>query len=265
MAALGRLTRSGMLYEGNWVEWEDRMFNHMEMTKAGSGKEFRVPANDPLGLERMGLRDPMANSICKQVSPAILDRVPPKDRGHLERLLHNLKALARPFRLNDLPPELRARIFQFHFGQAARYNICAGSIKDKTKQPLSNLLLVSRATKTESLPLFLGSAEICSRDPLLSYHRRGNSVVEVAIRSWIRTSIKEKAKYLRCMTVKTYWGDIVVRLNMNTGLELGPMPPLFSGERIAWTDHVKKIELIRQALGLRGEAVVLVLTTMARS
>ncbi|KAK3641785.1 hypothetical protein LTR56_011112 [Elasticomyces elasticus] len=268
MAALGRLTRSAMLYEGNWVEWDDRVFNQMEMSKAGSGKEFRVPGSDPWGLERMGLRDPMANSICKQVSPAMLERVPQKDRGHLERLLRNLKALARPFRLNDLPPELRARIFQFHFGLVKRYIIHGSGIKDETRQSRSNLLLVSKATMIQALPLFLGAAEICFYDPTYAICPSVNTTVEAFIHSWVHSHVKDNAKYLRRMAVFTKlqgnWGEVRVRLDLKTGLELDLPPNLSTHQERRWVDPVKKIEEGRRALGLQGEAVVLALTTKAR-
>ncbi|KAK5686326.1 hypothetical protein LTS10_002443 [Elasticomyces elasticus] len=265
MAAPGMLTRSGMLYEGNWIEWEDRCYTRLEMLKTGFGKAFRGPADGPRPVVRMRARDPTATSICEHVSPALLARVPMHARDTPQELVSRLRALARPFRLNDLPPELRARIFRFHFGPVTRYNIGAGSVKDETKQPLSNLLIVSRATRTEALPLFLGSAEICFQDPLFSFHRGGNFIIETNIREWIQTSIKENTKYLRSIKVREYFTirgwEVVVRLDRKKGLKLGPTPKMSPEERGVWKDHVKKIEAIRQTLGLQGEAVVLALTT----
>ncbi|KAK5740230.1 hypothetical protein LTR17_004731 [Elasticomyces elasticus] len=265
MAAPGRLTRSGMLYEGNRVEWEDRIFNQIEMTKAGSGEEFRLPACNPKQLERLGLRDPMADSICKQVSPAMLKRVPERDREHRERLLGRLKALARPFRLNDLPPELRARILQAHFGSVTRYVIDGSSVKDKTRQPRWNLLLVSHSIKIEALPLFLGAAEICFHHPAYVASLGDNITVETAICNWVQIHLKENAKYLRHMSVwSSALGELGVHLDMKTGLGLGLTPSLSPQQRKRWVDHVKAIETSRRALGLQGEGVVLALTIKAR-
>lgn len=58
----------------------------------------------------------LENIIISNVAPFFSDRIPQVHRTYdIKSLLMKLKSRANPFRLNDLPPEIRATIYGFVF------------------------------------------------------------------------------------------------------------------------------------------------------
>ncbi|KAK5708733.1 hypothetical protein LTR17_020443 [Elasticomyces elasticus] len=260
----GVLTRGCILYEGNYAEWQERVDGLLEI------HDFEVwDFNYGLWIypdALCTLRTSLAMSLIKpSVSAALMNRVPVAQRDNVNELLGSLKALAKPFRLNDLPPELRARIYGFHFGQAVRY-ITTGGPREWAKQSPSKLLLVSRATRAEALPIFFDGLEVRfvgPRTPLENF-----ADTERSILSWVETNVKEDVKYLRRLRIEVpvviggkY--DITVTFSMQTGLRAEYSSELPDKRRQRWEKHIKKIEASRKALGLQGEAIIMAVTTKA--
>lgn len=118
---VGRLTKSGMLYEGNLAEWTARM-NAM---LASHNKNPSLDHNDNNSSDSIGGQ--FISILRSHISPHILSRIPSSSinedlRAHnqsnqlyfhkeegssVNTLSMNLANIAQPFRLMDLPPELR--------------------------------------------------------------------------------------------------------------------------------------------------------------
>jgi hypothetical protein len=116
MEPIGRLTMSGKLYEGNYVQWAHCMTAHLEEHYGGVEPDYSEmsSATDPRDL------------VLAEVSPSILSRLPdilptnatPDGFGRwptlelANELVHyHLKKVAQPFKLMDLPIELRKEVF----------------------------------------------------------------------------------------------------------------------------------------------------------
>lgn len=97
------LTATGLLYEGNSKEWEPRM----RAILAQNGCTFPALRWGLLGPEAA---KEMATIIWCHTSPNVKARVPKIDREHPYTLIRALRRRTRPFRLMDLPPEIRLKI-----------------------------------------------------------------------------------------------------------------------------------------------------------
>ncbi|KAK4891936.1 hypothetical protein LTR27_009461 [Elasticomyces elasticus] len=273
MASSGYLTMSGMLYEGNFTEWEHRMHGILEMhdydvdydsTKPNHLKlDWEVESWPYDSMQAVGL-------ISTCVSKALMSRVPIANRKTPNAFLFALRALATPFRLNDLPLELRCRIYGFHFAQKTSYRLsCTGFRSNRHggyHQSTAHLLRASRAVRMEATPIFYGGLEpnfywrIPSRKP-------NETLVERAIRTWVRDQVKENAGYLRYLQIemetKRDVHSITFSLNQNTGLEVKFSSKFPQPEKRNWESHVKKIEANRKAFGLQGQAIIWAVTSKA--
>ncbi|KAK5686324.1 hypothetical protein LTS10_002441 [Elasticomyces elasticus] len=261
MAHSGALTRGNILYEGNYPEWAGRMGGMFEVNNIHASVDRDGALTVRLKVDRFGLGSRDAALLIKpQVSTAFFARVPGAHRGKPNELLRSLHALARPFRLNDLPPELRASIYKLHFGQSL-CQIKAWTMKDATIQSRSNLLLVSRATRLEALPIFFGGLEVCFTGT--RYFPR--YTVEKAINNWVENSVKENVKFLRRLRVqlprRMELYCITISLDMQRGLQAECSANVAKEKKLAWDRHVIKLEPTRKALKLQGEAIILAVTT----
>ncbi|KAK3641788.1 hypothetical protein LTR56_011115 [Elasticomyces elasticus] len=266
MASPGALTKSSMLYEGNYAEWESRMEAMLEMHQIEG--VWRPHANNLLQvfsrlLTRQQTRR-VAALIADQVSIALLQRIPTARQEDPNNLLYDLQHVAQPFPINKLPPELRQRIYGFHFGKSARYLISIGGYKQNT--PPSNLLRVSRDVFTEALPLFFEMAEICFavRRPFTPALQAS---AEQTVREWVNGCAKANVKYLRRVTLRLgRYGtphEIRVNLHSENGLEVQFSSDIPVKQQKGWEEHIRKLEENRRVLGLQGEALILALTGKA--
>ncbi|KAK5744117.1 hypothetical protein LTS12_023593 [Elasticomyces elasticus] len=110
MGTSGKLTRSGLLYEGNFTEWRDRIANLLDIHGVDIDAIPCPVYRDWSGLAK---RQHTVELITTQISPALLSRIPATNLKCPKRLLSSVQDMAKPFRLDDLPPELRSRVFGF--------------------------------------------------------------------------------------------------------------------------------------------------------
>ncbi|KAK5740231.1 hypothetical protein LTR17_004732 [Elasticomyces elasticus] len=268
MALPGNLTSSGMLYEGNYEELELSIRSILEMHSYdvdhydfGDHLEVEFELNPTVNQEPR-----IASIIRDQVSAALMDRIPRTNHKKPNELLRNLQEYAKPFRLNDLPSELRCRIYKFHFARKKQYWILAGGVWDSViRQPTSRLLLVSRAIKNEAAPLFFGNAEICFYSHSTCHNRREDYLIERQMRSWVEDYMRENVKFLRRMRLElreTGWHYVItLSLNMHTGLKVEYSGNVPKERKVAWFKHIVKVEANRKAFGWQGEALVLAFTS----
>ncbi|KAK4960079.1 hypothetical protein LTR10_002970 [Elasticomyces elasticus] len=261
MAHTGALTRGNILYEGNYTEWAERIGAMFEVNNIQASVDRDGALTVSLGLDYFsrGSRD-VALLIKPQVSTSVFARVPTAFQGYANPLLRSLHAHARPFRLNDLPPELRTAIYKLHFGQSV-CQINPRTMKDATVQSRSNLLLVSRATRLEALPIFFSGLELC----FIGKRYGARYTVEQAINNWVQDSVKENVKYLRRLQVQLSRPRgpycITINLDMQKGLQVECSANVAKEKKVEWDKHVMKMEPTRKALKMQGEAIILAATT----
>lgn len=165
MPQLSNLTASGLLYEGNFDEWLPRMratlahYGHCIMQTDSSGalhvrrSVWSVDGSD---------EDDVATIIWWHVSRDLRLRTP-EERRDPTTLIRALRELARPFRIMDLPPELRLRIYLFNLGSCFPEYIWLldpprgpGGFRNTTEvieEPI--LMSVNRQVRLEALPAYL--------------------------------------------------------------------------------------------------------------
>ncbi|KAK5686325.1 hypothetical protein LTS10_002442 [Elasticomyces elasticus] len=271
MAKPTTLTRSGMLYEGNYASWAKRMDATLEMHNidVGLDEEMGLHAyNEELSKDG---RLKATTLITNSVSEYILGRILNSRKHDPEGLLGSLRALAKPFRFSDLPPELRGRIYNIWFKSAQRHEYTFWASQSWTPRT-PNMLLISRATRLEALPFFYRSSEF-----LLSFRRSKDEIFDgrathpvAMMRRWAEIGIKHGLRDLRRSCVRReYRHPIVVvtlDVNRNKGLTVTferETQRIFFPEdqKEAWMKHIEQVEADRKALGLLGEALILAFTS----
>ncbi|KAK5699201.1 hypothetical protein LTR17_023454 [Elasticomyces elasticus] len=274
----GRLTRSGMLYEGNYKEWEDRMACMWLMHKHAAGPNhdsrfFHLPLQGDQYEQLTAL-------ICAQVSPALLSRLPeanrklwnPWDRMRtpeerkLPSLISSLETAARFFRFESLPPELRKRIYRIHFGRVKCYhvNIDGGDAISSLLRS-SRVLLLSRAIRKEATPIFFSEVEFWVAGRRCQSVAGDDTFMERSIRRWSKDYVKENLKYLRHLRLSLWISGQLYEITVSFGEEK-KLTAVFSADfprerKAVWQKHIVKLEANRKALGLQGEAIVLAFTS----
>ncbi|KAK5723151.1 hypothetical protein LTR17_013946 [Elasticomyces elasticus] len=272
MGSSGKLTRSGLLYEGNYTEWRDRISDLLEI-RGVNVEEVSCPSyHDWSGLAK---RQRNIDLITDHISPALLSRISATDLTCPKRLLSSVQNMAKPFRLDDLPPELRSRIFGFHFGNAIigiikdgawmTYKINNHEVPDHwSSRTVPDLLLVSRLMNTEALPIFYKTNWVAfdapSRDDPEEEELRGPGQV----RRWAERKLAGNIKFLRVLGPGKLYGGrsaLSVELHDRVGLFTTYCDYFPIDKQQAWDRHVPNVEMDRGALGLKGEALVLCLTS----
>ncbi|KAK5732922.1 hypothetical protein LTS12_027045 [Elasticomyces elasticus] len=272
MGTSGKLTRSGLLYEGNFTEWRDRIANLLDIHGVDSDAIPCPVYRDWNGLAK---RQDTVELIATQVSPALLSRIPTTNLQCPTRLLSSVQDMAKPFRLNDLPPELRSRVFGFYFevptissirdGSWMTYKINSHEVPDHwSNHTVSDLLLVSRLMTTEALPIFYKSSWIAFDAP--NKHDYGKEELRGPgqVRRWAERKLVGNITFLRVVGLGQLYGgklSLSIELEDRVGLVTTYCGDFPIDKQQAWDRHIANVELDRKALGLKGEALVLCLTS----
>ncbi|TKA70567.1 hypothetical protein B0A55_06223 [Friedmanniomyces simplex] len=265
MAHLGALTRGGLLYQGNYEGWKVRMDGMLEV----HGLTLNPAAAGGYTLLRRVRR-----MITDQIGPELYDRLSFTDTWRPVAMLRVLATLARPFQFNDLPSELRSRIYGRHFGHWVCHvhpPVPAAGSKTSTPHKVPRfpaLLLVSRSVCEEALPLLYRSTEFrlhWEGPHLVGLANKHDPELVSAIRTWARVSVVQNVKHLRRLSVRydhsANQEEYTVTLDSSKGLQARYSRLLSLTREVAWASHIAGMEENRQALGLQGEVLVLVFTT----
>ncbi|KAK5686327.1 hypothetical protein LTS10_002444 [Elasticomyces elasticus] len=263
----GELTKSGLLYEGNYTDL--LVIHGVDIDKI----------SQPIYRDWHGLaeRQKAVKLITDQVSPALLARITAADARDPNTLLLSLQAEAKPFRFSDLPPELRLKIYELTFvtrivcvdeagqGRTTRLWMHLSSLPPGPVLP--DLLLTSRLISAEALPIFYSKLrpvfESVSGGGLPQSQNEGPSGL-CAVRQWAHKSLEGNVKHIRLIGLRGLYSSshsIVVTLKDRVGLTVTFSNEFPVEKKAAWEKHVANTETNRKALGLQGEAVVLCFTS----
>jgi hypothetical protein len=121
------LTLSGLLYEGNYDDWRQRVNDLLKQHDANMLALWKLQWRPtsiawPYWLEP----DPqdLVESMACEVHVNTLSRVPASDRQDRQLLLEALARVAKHSRLLDLPSAVRSRVYQLHWqGEPRSWNL----------------------------------------------------------------------------------------------------------------------------------------------
>lgn len=165
----GSLTASGLLYEANFDEWQKRISAAfvvkgkpelacpaiMLFRSAGRpGREGQPIYQDSEEVDRQYIASQISPALLRRMSNAILDL----DVGEIYA---RLKKYCQPFRLFDLPPELRVNIYEdviedMKFDDETREEKME-PMTVQSSHRLPALLRTSRSMRSEVLPVYFAA------------------------------------------------------------------------------------------------------------
>jgi len=166
---VGHLTKSGKLYEGNYPEWAERISAILEELYGGVEPDYSFLSPDTI--------DPR-DVVLSEVSPAVRSRLPdllptnvqPDEFGGWptlelakELVSRHLKKVAQPFRLMDLPLELRKDIEELAISARSgelRWPLVA-LLALHQRRRLHPMTRVSRKMREETLEPAWGQVRLC--------------------------------------------------------------------------------------------------------
>jgi hypothetical protein len=282
----GLLTVSGLLYEGNFDEWLPRMRAIVQQNN-----KFHFNNTAPSGeLTYHGSRDRpgAANVMWCHTSPYIKLRVSSEGCNDPTTLIRTLRAFARPFRLLDLPPEIRLRIYRLSFPMPAKHHFVQ-RLHEGT-EPIHGppLLSTNRQILTEAMSVYYGmrhfalsfNEHIYSRrelrrvqqNPNLRSTPTGTKRTRLTNR-WASSFRTDRLRHIRTISVQlpllavyeAYWEDM-----LDVSLKITSGKLVINVKEHAWLKpesqrllayHAATTAELAHSLKLQGEALVLFLTS----
>ncbi|KAK5740225.1 hypothetical protein LTR17_004726 [Elasticomyces elasticus] len=216
--------------------------------------------------------------LTTHIGEGLLKKIPGDVRGDVIKLMKWLRdgAKPNPFRLMDLPSELRERVYEWHFrsrNDGVHRNLFCGRDGINASGAMSPLLSASRQIRAEAMPVFymctefrfFFSTSLMAKDRDQD-HGKGISNQSPAARiivRWVESGVKDYTRYLRNVQVTstTSGGEVyVVKFCPTEGLEVELPRNLCNRRKAEWEEHVGNIEIARKGRDLQGEVVVLTLT-----
>jgi len=157
MATTGALTRSGLLYEGNFEDWLTRI---QDVLAVHGIRTFRVWCHGKRLVKlnwwsgRRLNQQAIHNVIAAHISPELIPQLPFPENLPTEQLLLQIQDRATPFRLLDLPAEIRECIFAMHFEEICRdLKVIPIDVQRACGIPRSAICYVSKQVRRETTPL----------------------------------------------------------------------------------------------------------------
>lgn len=282
---LGRLTRSGALYESNFRSWIKKIaYQTAGFCLDDSGRP--LPWNrytHSTKINGIGVVD----SLRSQISTHLHSRIPTKfprvrsgrkRRNQLVRYLLHSRMVTQPFRLMDLRVELRYNIFSYaiHLRGEVTWGICMDPLLRRRR--LHPITRTCRQLRIESLKpawsqvnLWIGEFD--------SYHMLRRQTFASAVHTFIQPFGPTCIQLLRRATLdirirrkdvappfnsETTSFQLRLRYSPSKGLEIEPwnskryaLAPASSEKLEA---HIKFVSRISETLGIKGLALIIALT-----
>lgn len=108
--------RPGTLYEGNFEEWFANISAALKRHGANIADVFAPKNQGRQWAFALQTGTDIKTFFTSDINPRIWQRVPKALLGNQRDTLTALRNVASPFRLMDLPPELRSKVFEFSIG-----------------------------------------------------------------------------------------------------------------------------------------------------
>ncbi|KAK4499488.1 hypothetical protein PRZ48_010003 [Zasmidium cellare] len=207
-----------------------------------------------------------STTICNEVESRLLLRTPAEDLLEAPRLLNRLRELCKPFRLLDLPPELRTRIYDMDVGSLPTYDIDYSILRAFEVAPraceLPALSRVCRQVRAESLGLFISSTNFRMELPDC-YCKEDALRINEIVRAWAENVAGPFIRHLRSVFFYVYptsgWR---LTFTEQKGLQIA----YYNGDEDVeeefpqlerFEQYFKGVEADRKALGMKGESIIL--------
>lgn len=208
MSAIGALTRSGLLYEGNFADWHARVDALLEVHGL-TLSHSRHGKKSPTGLiiqNRSHLKPrAIVDLVTSQVSPALMARVPMSRAtdGTAADVLRHIKRFAAAFRLLDLPPEIRNSIYTYYLCSIPASECVLDLDANKTRGiPKAELCSVSRQIRHETMNLAILHMTLQIRCSARRGEPLDGQVVHRNLQLWEQTLSKPEKQLLRRVDVQ---------------------------------------------------------------
>lgn len=156
------LIASGLLYEGNFSQWKDRM-SAIFVTKGQpqhaypSIYKFVAPFTRATFYWRSTYSNILA--MRNQISPRLLQRLPLDLKISIGAFYAQLERFTTMFRLMDLPAELRVRIYEEVLEDEAIEPFFSEPWKMKCSRRMPALAQASQQLRNEILPIYFATTE----------------------------------------------------------------------------------------------------------
>lgn len=238
------LTISGILYEGSdFAEWQAKVNTVLRVKNLSRTKSEK---QNLTSKERQTENQAQVRLIHSLTRDALLDRVPDALRHCPDTLGDTLASFATPFRLMELPVQVRQQIYKL----ALPEQFDLERVHDESMVPA--LLHVSAEVRKESLPIFYScttfetACSVLVADP--DY-----------LRSWAERIVAENVGHVRKVNVRS---ENVIQLaysdleGLTVDVEADNSQQAVKEEIEA---HIKYIEQCRRSLKLKGEAIFMAL------
>lgn len=194
----GDLTLTGLLYEGTFGEWQNRINRLLTIQDKHYFTNPVYKAAFMTENTESAIRK-VAVIICSNVSPELLRRIPQDDRVDGWRLMRQLEAFAKPFAFLKLPIEIRKRVYAF---ELSRRNNCLseGDLRKPRKPHNPEVTLVSKEIRRESLPVFYAAAMFSIGG--VNHFVPGSPAPTFLVGQWARLALGHNSRYLGHVRIK---------------------------------------------------------------
>ncbi|KXT07568.1 hypothetical protein AC578_10199 [Pseudocercospora eumusae] len=251
----------------NFDSWLEETRYDLERRKLWRYAERPVPVN----ADRKWKEDSAeaAILICRYVASPLLLRIPSSHLLDAFALLEQLRRLSQPFRFLELTRELRDRVYDLalpctHEDRTWSLADDISNAKFRTRR-FPSLLRVCRQIRAETRVRFLTTAHFSIE---LRYTRlQTPSRLDNIIRGWAQNPARGYLRYLRSLDLKikemTYslGGFYTFALDNKLGLQI-TCKNMVTGTKTSQhqyeiQEHETAMEKDRQALNLKGEAIIM--------
>lgn len=292
------ITACGLLYHGNFSEWKAQLLGEIRdlgittawsketLAQVPEGSDADFESDSDVGSITCEERYEAMTLIRTSIHSTVLERAQIDEFAEPAALLAYLEAISGPFRITDLPPELRSMVYSHYladWGQALTtahgkddgdgyipFRATPGELGSR----LPPLLHVSGSTRTEFIKMFYSRIEPrCScfcvdGDPVRSFE------------DWIANVARTSARYLNRITLILggYSPCYTLQLSFDEKGHLqGIVEPCCCCDHEEYLDllldetsvveveaflhrFLDPLEKVRRSLELKGEALVMAAT-----
>ncbi|SMY24993.1 unnamed protein product [Zymoseptoria tritici ST99CH_1A5] len=195
----GDLTASGLLYEGSdfhsWAESTCALLRVRELMPAGFTFDALMAVDWATVDRRIPKQEEAMEVILGRVSPNVLQRIPVPFRFNTRELFLALQETSKPFRLMDLSPEFRNRVYQAALNDATPDQEI--SITKPRRSKLPPLLQMSRKVRVELRPLHFGT-----RTFKVEHIESDTDPVKTQLEEWMKQIVRSDAQHLRHLIIR---------------------------------------------------------------